>query len=50
MSSLGLLIGDTGDVTRAGTATALPGVGGRPQLSSMSIEGHRKAEERWHTV
>lgn len=46
MSSLGLLLAGTGDVTRAGTALALPGVRGRAQLNSISIEGHRKAEER----
>lgn len=32
------VIAGLGDVTRAGTALALPGVGGRPQLNSISIE------------
>lgn len=41
----GLLLAGSGDVTRAGTALTLPGVRGRAQLNSISIEGHRKAEE-----
>lgn len=45
VSSPGLLLAGTGDVTRAGTALALPGVRGRAQLNSISIEGRRKAEE-----
>lgn len=43
--SLGLLLAATADVTRAGTALALPGVRERTQLNSISIKGHRKAEE-----
>lgn len=45
MSSLGLLLAGTGEVTRAGIALTLPGVRGRAQLNSISTEGHRKAEE-----
>lgn len=45
MSSLGFVLAGTGDVSRAGTALALPSVGGMAQLNSVSIEGHRRAEE-----